>query len=359
MNTKNYSLQKSSLLIASLIAGCLTLTGCDSATAANAAESSQNAKEQITIPVEASTAILGNINDYQYANVVLEAPEEASVVAKVNGIIETINVEEGDYVTEGQILASIESKRFELKLQQVAAQVSRLENELTRIKKVHGQKLVATDTYDKLKWQYQETLVSLDIAKLDLAETQIIAPIDGYIAARNVKKGNLVQQYSSSPLFHIVQTKRLHGIVHLPTQEFASVHIGQNADITFNDTRVAANVERISPIVDKESGTFKVVLNIENADGALKVGMFSRARLLKDSHLNTILIPKQAVMTIDNQHTVFVMQDSIANRQSVKIGYTADDYIEIISGISADQQVITAGQNSLKDQAKVHQIESL
>lgn len=359
MNTTNHSSFKKSLLIASIVAGCITLSGCDSATAADAIEPQAQVEEQITIPVEASTATIGEINDYQYANVILEAPEEASVIAKVNGIIETINVEEGDYVTAGQVLATIESKRFELKLQQVAAQVSRLENELTRIEKVHGQKLVATDTYDKLKWQYQEALVSLDIAKLDLAETRIIAPIDGYIASRSVKKGNLVTQYSSSSLFHIVQTKKLHGIIHLPAQEFSTVEQGQVADITFNNQSFSAKVERISPVVDKDSGTFKVVLNVDNSDNALKVGMFSRARLLKDSHLNTVLIPKQAVMTIDNQHTVFVMQDNIATRHSVTLGYSNDSVVEVLSGISADQQVITAGQNSLKDQAKVHQIESL
>jgi hypothetical protein len=64
-------------------------------------------------------------------------------------------------------------------------------------------------------------------------------------------------------------------------------------------------------------------------------------------------------MTIDNQHTVFVMQDGVASRQSVSLGYSNDDLVEILSGITANQKVITAGQNSLKDQAKVHQIESL
>lgn len=359
MNTLNHSTIKKSFLLSALITGCITLTGCDSATAADVIDTPQTIEEQLTIPVEASLATLGDINDYQFANVILEAPEEASVIAKVNGIIEAINVEEGDYVTAGQVLASIESKRFELKLQQVAAQVSRLENELARIEKVHGKNLVATDTYDKLKWQYQEALVSLDIAKLDLAETRIIAPIDGYIASRDVKKGNLVQQYASTPLFHIVQTKKLHGIIHLPAQEFSSVHIGQVADITVNQQTFSANVERVSPIVDKDSGTFKVVLDIANPDNTLKVGMFSRARLLKDSHINTVLIPKEAVMTIDNQHTVFVMQNNIATRHTVDIGYSNDNVIEILSGITADQHVITAGQNSLKDQAKVHQIESL
>ncbi len=99
------------------------------------------------------------------------------------------------------------------------------------------------------------------MAELDLKEATITAPIDGYIAERNAKVGNLTESFQRERMFHIVQQRNLQGIVYLPENELPNVVIGQGAMLTvaaLGDRSITASVERISPVIDATTGTFKV-----------------------------------------------------------------------------------------------------
>ena len=172
------------LLIAGLLASSVTLTGCINAEATDT-KAEQKEEVVVSIPVEATPVTMGDISSSYQTTAILEAKEEAFVVARASGIVEHIFVEEGDYVEKGQVLAQLDKKRYELNLSKARADLTGIEKELSKIKKVYSSKLVSDDTFDKLTAQYEAAKAVLALAELDLKETTITAPISGYIAERN------------------------------------------------------------------------------------------------------------------------------------------------------------------------------
>ena len=343
------------LLATSLALSSVYISGCGDANA-SLEQQKQQEKPIIAVPVEVATTSQGDISSIYATTAVLEAKQEAQTVSKVAGIIESIYVEEGDYVEQGQILARIEPQRFILNVNKAKAELAQIKGELSRIEKVHGKNLVSAETYEKLKWQYESTKAALDIAKLNLKETEIVAPIAGYIAQRYVKVGNVVAQHQGESLFHIVEQKQLQGMVYLPEQQLRHVKVGQKTELTLaalGDEPVPAIVERISPVVDSKTGTFRVTLNVDNPKGLLKAGMFAEVNINYNTHFDAMLIPRRAVISMDNKHTVYAINGTKVNKQEITLGYAQGQYVEVLAGLEPLAQVVTAGHNNLKDNADV------
>jgi len=323
---------------------------------AEAIEESAEEKLVISVPVEVAPLSIGSISSNYATTAILEAKEEAFVVPRASGIIEHIYVEEGDFVKKGQILAQIEPRRYHLNLDRAKADLVGVEKELAKINKVYDKKLVSDDTYDKLTAQYESAKATLSLAELDLQEATITAPISGFIAERNAKVGNLSESFQRERMFHIVQQKELYGIVHLPEKELSRVHKEQQAslDLTaFNGKDIIAYVERISPVIDSTTGTFKVTLRVPNPEHLLKSGMFAQVKLNYDTKLNAVLLPRKALLAIDDSVNVFVVKDGIATKKAVTVGYQEGEVVEILSGLSGTEQVVITGHQNLRDQAPV------
>lgn len=334
------------------------LGGCGSAEAVKDGESAKEVVKVIPIPVEVESTTTGSISSNYATTAVLEAKEEAFVVARASGIIEHIMVEEGDYVEKGQVLAQLEPERYQLNLRRAAADMQGIEKELAKINKVYSKNLVSVDVYDKITAQYESAKATLALATLDLKEATIVAPISGYIAERNAKVGNLTESFQRERMFHIVQQKQLYGIVHLPEKELSRVHKNQKASLkvtALHDKTVQAFVERISPVIDSQTGTFKVTLRVPNEDNALMSGMFTQVSLNYDTRENATLVPRKALMAIDDKVNVFVVDSKgIATKHAISIGYQEGNLVEVLDGLDADQQVVTSGHQNLKDNAVVN-----
>ena len=345
-----------SLTVLALLATSTLLTGCG----ADATSTEPEKELVIAVPVEAASLHIGEISSNYTTTAVLEAKEEAFVVARASGIIEHIYVEEGDYVKKGQVLcegyATEKGERYRLNLARAKADLIGIQKELAKIDKVYNQKLVSDDTYDKISAQYASSQATLSLAELDLKEATIVAPISGYIATRNAKVGNLTESFQRAQMFHIVEQNELHGVVYLPEKELSRVHKGQAAKLTLsalNDNQVSAFVERISPVIDASTGTFKVTLRVPNDAHLLKAGMFAHVSLNYDTHQRATLMPRRAMLSIDNNISVFVVNNGVAHKQHITVGYQEGDYVEVLSGLSGDEQVVITGHQNLKDSAPV------
>lgn len=324
------------------------------------AEEAAKKEQQYAIPVETTTVVQGNVSSFYSTTATLEAPQEANVVSRISGLIESIVVEEGDRVQKGQVLAVIDSKRQQYDLNRSEAEVKIIEQELNRLKKMNNKEFISADSMAKLEYNLQAAIAKKDLAELQVKESHVVSPIDGVIAKRYVKAGNMAQEFGD--LFYIVNQDELHGIVHLPEQQLASLKLGQEAQLFNNQqskTAIHAKVLRISPIVDPQSGTFKVTLAVPNQDAHLKAGMFTRVELKYDTHENVITVPYSALLNQDNRQALYVIDGTTANRREIEIGYREGDSVEIVSGINPGEQVVTRGQQNLKDQSLVEVITPL
>ncbi len=356
-NRMNSKIKMSALI--TLLSTVLLLNGCGQAGASKVDEEIVQKEEEkvIPIPVEVSLVENGSISSNYTTTAVLEAKEEAFVVGRASGIIEEIMVEEGDYVEKGQILAKLAPERYELNLRRAQADMDGLEKELAKINKVFTKKLVSVDVYDKITAQHESAKATLALAQLDLKEATIVAPISGYIAERNAKVGNLTESFQRERMFHIVQQKELYGIVHLPEKELSKVHKDQKARLVItalDDAVVNAFVERISPVIDSKTGTFKVTLRVPNEDNKLMSGMFTQVSLNYDTRDNVALLPRKAMLAMDDIVNVFVVDDNgIAKKVAIKTGYQEGNFIEVIDGLVGNETVVITGHQNLKNNATV------
>ncbi|MDD8057866.1 MULTISPECIES: efflux RND transporter periplasmic adaptor subunit [Shewanella] len=318
-------------------------------------------EEKFAIPVETALVETGNVSSFYSTTATLEAPEESHVMSRIAGIVELINVEEGDRVTKGQVLAVIDAKRQRYDFNRSEAEVQIIEQELNRLNKMTNKEFISQDALAKLEFNLQAAKAQRDLAELQVKESLITSPIDGVIAARHIKLGNMAKEFQE--LFYVVNQDQLHGILHLPEQQLASLRIGQHASIIQQQSNhtaaIDAKVLRISPIVDAQSGTFKVTLAVPNQNAALKAGMFTRVELKYDTHQDVLTVPYNALINQDNTQALYVVKDAKAERREVSLGYRENNTVEIVSGVSAGEQIVIRGQQNLKDQSLVEIITPL
>ncbi|MBT0586413.1 efflux RND transporter periplasmic adaptor subunit [Alteromonas oceanisediminis] len=351
-NRANWLKRVTSILLLAVLAGCGNADAIDTT-------ATKEDDKIVAIPVEAATVSSGDISSHYVTTAVLEAKEEAFVVARASGIIDAIYVEEGDYVEKGQVLAQLDPKRYELNVEKAKADLQGLQKELDKIHKVYSQRLVSDDTVDKLTAQHASAQALLALAELDLKEATIVAPISGFIAERNAKVGNLTESFQRERMFHIVQQRELLGIVHLPEKELANIQKDQQATLSIQAigaAPVTAYVQRVSPVVNAQTGTFKVTLRVPNEQNRLMSGMFAEVSLQYATHQNATLLPRRALLSIDNKDSVFVVTDGVANKVDIVTGFQDAQFVEVLSGLSGTETVVTAGHHNLKDQSPVEVI---
>lgn len=322
---------------------------------------SENSEDDTPIiPVEVSSVSRGNISAYYLNTATLEAEQEATVVSKVRGIIEEIYVEEGDMVQAGQVIAKIEDDQYQIEADRAKATLDRLYNDYQRNKELFDRELIAAETFQNSQFEYESQKATYDLAQLNLEYTSVRSPISGVISRRHVKAGNMIG--TDQPMYRVTDFTPLQAILHIPEHEMSKIRNNQRAELRVdalpNETFIG-HVERISPVVDSETGTFKVTIYVDETKDMLRPGMFGRVKIVYDTRENTRMIPKSAVISEDLAQSVYVIKDSLAFKKEIQTGYTNGSNVEVINGLDDGEMVVTIGQGSLQDSSKVSVIESL
>ncbi|HEX5340010.1 MAG TPA: efflux RND transporter periplasmic adaptor subunit [Gammaproteobacteria bacterium] len=343
-----------SLLLASLaLTGFVSLAGCSG----KAAEAQQAAaKKDVTpaIPVEVAQVRRGDVAATYSGTSTLEADQEATVVAKVEGTVSQLFTEEGAQVHAGQALAKLDDAKLRFDCEQAQANYEKKRQEFERSQKLYDHHLISLDAYDSVKYDLAALKASYDIAKFNLDNAVIRAPIDGIVAKRLVKVGNTLTVNQS--VFVISNFDPLLAVLYVPENALPELRKGQPATLSADAApgkQFDGHIARISPVVDPQTGTFKVTVELRHVKGELAPGMFSRVRITYDIHHHALLIPRSALVTEDGELAVYVVKAGNAHRVSVKTAYNDGKDIEITSGLKQGDTVVTLGQNSLRDGAKV------
>ena len=310
--------------------------------------------EVAPVPVETSQPVRGDVYAVYSGTAPIEAYAEADVIAKVEGEVREILVEEGDEVNAGDVLARLDGDRLRLELSESRARLDQMRSDFKRNRDLREKGLLSEGEFEKLRYDLEALEASFNLASLELDYTRIRAPIDGVVSERYVKIGNTIRV--GDPAFRVTSLDPLVAYLHVPEREFRKIEAGQPVAIDIDalaGQRVIATVTRISPIVDPDTGTFKTTIEIRDEERRIKPGMFGRMSIVYDVHENALQIPRSAVVEDMGNQTVFVIEDDKAVRRIVTTGFGNDGMIEIIDGLSDDDAVVTVGQVGLKPDAKV------
>ena len=311
-------------------------------------------EEVAPVPVETSQPVRGDVYAVYSGTAPIEAFAEADVIAKVEGEVREILVEEGDEVEAGKILARLDGDRLRLELNESRARLEQMRSDFERNEDLREKGLLSEGEFEKLRYDLEALEASFNLASLELDYTRIRAPIDGVVSERFVKVGNTIR--IGDPAFRVTSFDPLVAYLHVPEREYRQIEAGQPVAIdidALDGQRVMASVTRISPVVDPDTGTFKITIEIRDDERRIKPGMFGRMSIVYDVHENVLQIPRSAIVEDMGNQTVFVVEDDKAVRRIVNTGYGYNGMVEITEGLSDGDAVVTVGQVGLKPDATV------
>lgn len=336
-------------VVACLLAA--SLSGCNAGEASVAAETESVAAP---LPVAVVTPEIADIFATYETTAKIEADAEAPVIARAEGQIVEILVEEGDVVSQGQLLARLDGDRNRLQMLQARANLEKASRAYDRQINLRERGLVSVASLEGLKFDVELLTATYELSKLNYEYTLVRAPIDGVVASRVVKTGAHIN--TGDQLFGIVDTSKLVAYLKIPQTELSKFSEGHRATLHVDSIQgvpFEARIERISPTIDPRNGTFRATAYMKNADGDLAPGMFGRFSIAYEKHSNALLVPKSAVVYEDSENVVYVVTNGEAARRPVSLGIESMGNVEILDGLTSDEQVVVSGQTGLRDGSKV------
>ena len=318
----------------------------------------QGQQERPPVPVAVTTVAVGAVEDFYRGATNLTAAEEAVVVARTRGVVQALFAEEGDVVQAGQRLAQLETERLELEVARSRTQLANLGAAFERAQRLHESRMISPTEYDDARFAFHTERTNLQLREYELREATIRATIDGVITRRLVKVGFSLNE--SEPAFEMKRLDTIEAELNVPERETGRIHAGQPAHVAVDalpDAGFDGKVLRVAPEIDPTSGTFRVTVTVDNADGRLRPGMFGRVGIRVDRREDALLTPLDAVVVFRDQSSLFVVREGLAERREVTTGYVSEGNIEILEGANAGELVVMSGQEGLRDGARVRIVE--
>ena len=312
------------------------------------------------VPVEVAPAELRPVAASYTGTAPLEARGEAQVIAKTSGVALSVLVEEGDLVQAGQTLVRLDSSRAQLQAAQSAAQMNKLQNQYARSQQLAEQKLVSAADNDQIRFDLENARAANRLANLELSYASVKAPISGVVASRSIKAGNFVQ--INTPILRIVDVSRLEAVLNVPERELATLKAGLPVQLQVDampGRTFTGTIDRVAPVVDSGSGTFRVVAAFDGGEqesGLLKPGMFGRVRIVYDQRAEALVVPRLALLDDEGNPAVFQVRDGKVVRVPVELGFLDGQWAEIRDGLVLGDQVVVAGKTALRDGSVVQVI---
>ena len=270
----------------------------------------------------------------------LEANKQTQIVPSVIARIEHLNVEVGDMVKEGQILAELEKTQYNTN----AFQLANTELNYARMKPVYE-----TGGISKQEMDATETQINvLRETVANLADNLTLrSPFDGVVTARYNEEGDLYSQTSGTGIYQIMQMNPLKAYVFVSEQYFPDVYMGMPVEVradVYPDKVFVGKVTRIAPALDASSRTFEVEVTIPNEKLTLRPGMYARTMFNMGEEDNiTVLDVAVQRLAGTNERYVYVVENGVVSRRMVSVGRQVGDRMEILSGLKEGEDVVIAG----------------
>lgn len=276
-----------------------------------------------------------------------------NIASQTSGRIRTLNVEVGDFVEKGQVLAEMDRTQ----LDQAALTLKNNETEFERIKALFEEGGVSQSDYETAELSYNVSKSSYDNL---LENTVLLAPVSGVITARNYDIGDMYAL--SSPIYTLQQITPVKLLVPVSEMDYTNVHQGDKVSLTVDaipGRTFTGSVVRVYPVIDPTSHTFNVEVHVPNTDRAIRPGMYARVTVTFGVN-DSIVLPDTAVLKQQGSgvRTVFVLgDDNTVEPRIVTVGLHFDGQYEILSGLEEGETVVVTGNSSLNGGDKVEVVE--
>ena len=365
-----------------VLAGCLVVAGVYLFIIKSGMEQSPTNKkgnnpQTRTVPVVAVPAKKGDIGVYVNGLGTVVPVYTVMVRTRVDGQLMEVRYKEGQSVNNGDLLAIIDPRPFEVQLTQAEGQMARdqalLKNALLDLERYRT--LWQQDSVPKQQLDTQEALVrqyegivkadqgQIDSARLQLTYCRITAPISGRIGLRLVDPGNIVRASDPNGLIVITQLQPVTVIFPIPEDNLQQVlrrlKTGEGLVVEAYDREnkvklATGSLLTIDNQIDTSTGTVKLKATFPNKQNELFPNQFVNARLLVDVSRDVMIVPSAAIQRGPQGTFVYVVkEDMTVNSRPVSVSVVQGDEASIQAGVSPGELVVTDGADRLREGAKV------
>lgn len=306
------------------------------------------------------------------APVDLRPLEQADVGSKILGYIDAVLVDRGDRVKKGQLVALVRPSDLPDQLAVARGSLAQMVSSaaLARTNFERTQKLAPAGVVSEQEVQQSSAaLASAEAAQaaakaqigalaVRIGETRIESPIDGLVSQRRLDPGALVGPPGGGAIITVVRVDRLRVFITANEKDAASITVGKEAYVELDalpGKTYSGVVVRVAPSFDPVTRTLDAEVQLANEAGELRPGMYGRAAVRLEVHPHVPVVSVNALQISDNQKYVFVLNDTKVVRRQVHLGTDLADaqFFEVTQGLTAGEEVVTAGADGLSDGATV------
>jgi RND family efflux transporter MFP subunit len=343
----------SRLVLALGAVGALAASGC-----ARADASATNDVDSVAVPVVAKAVTLSSRPWSTTASGIVQPNTSVDVAFEVPGKVVMVAPDEGQSVRAGQAIAALDPTDYRLAVEQASAQADRAARDRDRNQPLLAAGSIAPADMDHLETGARQSAAAADLAKKKLADAHLTAPISGIIARRAIEVGATVSP--AQPVFTIVDLDPVRVRVGVPEGDIGHVTEGAAATIRVPalDASFAGRVSLIGVAADAATRSYTVEIKVPNSARRMRAGMVAEATIENGQRVSAIMVPASAVLHdggVNGTPIVYVLdrEGARVHARRVTTGAARGDSIELTSGIAAGDQVVVAGQQRVRDGARV------
>lgn len=315
------------------------------------------------IAVEVVQVELGQIVNSTVVRGNVEATDDVYVAPKAQGVVRSVNVSVGDYISNGQVICQLDTVDLQTALALAKSQYETLNTSYQEAVKNRDRyaALYAEGAVSLAQYEQAETAVktmNLEGARLQVQQIQdqinnctVRSTISGQVAEVSVNPGDMA---GSGPVARVVDIKQVKLVANVTESVLASFSQGMEVPVTISAASAEPYIGRVSsmPVAANATMTYPVEIIIDNPNREIMAGMFAEVNVVREqSAAENLIIPKSAV---NNDGQVFVVDaQNVAHLRNVETGLSDDNNVEILSGLTAGETVVTVGGYLLSDGAEV------
>ncbi len=284
---------------------------------------------------------------------------QADVGSKTLGYLDAVLVDRGDVVKKGQLLAVVRPSDLPDQMEAARVAFENAKANLARAEALAPSGVVSQQELQNTQAAFKSAQANLQAISTRLGETRIESPIDGVVSQRRLDPGALVGPTAGTGAILTVQRNDvLRVFVPVNEKDAPTVRIGQSASAEFDalpGKRYDGKVVRMSPAYDPVTRTIDAEVHLQNP-GELRAGMYGRGTIVTARHADAIVVPSPAVQISDGKFFAYQLDGEKVKRVELAVGVDGGSWYEVVKGLKAGDEVVTAGTDLLADGAAVRPV---
>ncbi len=280
----------------------------------------------------------------------IEADNTVSLDFSVPGRISKVDVQEGQKVRKGQLLASIDQTTYKNAFDIANAGLEQANDNFKRLSSLYQKGSLPERDFIAVKVAVAQANANKNLAAKNLADTKLYAPFSGIITAKMTEMGATAAP--GVPAFTVMKTDKVYAKASIAESEISKLKMGTDAKVEIASLNETFNgkVAIINPSADALTRTFNVKVRLDNTDDKLLPGMISKIKINTGNKVNVITVPSESVVRdANNILYVFVVKENKAIRTRVSLGSFKGNEVIVTNGLSIGDSVVIAGNKNLKD----------